>query len=138
MSSQLPQFELYHSDDEYFFQGWQSSISENRNYQLKLVIPKHYPDQRPNLYITYPVILPKYKNQGTINSDYQVSHAFHTCRNGPGGCVQICHFNPSTWDATRTCVGVFFKGMLWLIAYEYHLTWGKSIDENIREIKRRQ
>ncbi len=137
MDSQLPQFQLFHKAGTWFFQGWEKGMRKEPAYQLKLIISEHYPDKMPELYITYPTVLPKYKNYGTINEESS-SHQFHTCQNGPDGCVQICHFKSTIWDASKTCVGVFIKGILWLLSYELHLINGKSINDNLLYIKRRQ
>ena len=110
----------------------------------------------PNLYVTEPVTLHKHSDakenkiypginllsidkssvpsspnneflqNATINSD-KTSHEFHTYGNGPNGCVQICHTQKQKWDASKTCVGVFFKGILWVTAYTVHLETGDSI-----------
>ena len=137
MAQEMPQFKLHCNNGEWYFKGWQIATTESRRYQLELAIPPNYPDQMPFLYVTSPVTLLKHLNQGTINEE-ECSHAFHTGKRGPEGCVQICHFKSNTWDASRTCVGVFTKGILWLISYECHLTNGESIDANLREFKRRQ
>jgi hypothetical protein len=137
LAEEMPQFRLSVDNGSYCFKGWQIATTANRKYELKLVIPPYYPDQMPSLYVNNPLILPKYKNQGTINSA-PGSHAFHTNSKGPGGCVEICHSKSTSWDASKTCVGVFTKGILWLIAYECHLTNGKSINDNLIQFKRRQ
>ena len=137
LAKEMPQFRLNSEGTSYFFKGWQIATHTNRKYELKLVIPAYYPDQMPSLYVNNPLTLPKFKNQGTINSAHN-SHDFHTNSAGPGGCVEICHSKSISWDASKTCVGVFTKGILWLIAYECHLTNGKSINDNLLQFKRRQ
>lgn len=126
MSKHLPQFRLYRSGADRCFIGTQTTTVNNRKYKLRLNIPTHYPDQKPLLYVISPVTLYQYKNLNTVNS-VGLSHSFHTLSNGPNGCVQICHSNNSSWNASKTCVGVFMKGILWLEAYETHLTTGESI-----------
>jgi len=134
MARELPQFMFYRFGNEAYFQGWHG-VSSGLLFQLKLVLWEWHPDQMPSLYVSYPLILWKYGGN-TINSE-GVSHAFHTLSNGPNGCVQICHFKSEHWDASKTCVGVFFKGILWLEAYAVHLVTGMTIADILDEWKRR-
>ena len=135
MAKELPQFQFYEMGEDRYFEGWQRT-STGGLYLLKLVLPALFPGQMPRLYVTCPQPLWKYGG-GTINSE-GASHAFHTRSNGVGGCVQICHFKSENWDASRTCVGVFFKGILWLEAYDVHLAMGMSIEDILKKWKRRQ
>ena len=135
MSKEMPQFKPFRNGGEHYFEGWYSTSTGNR-YQLRLVLPAHYPDKQPNLYVISPRILPQY-GEGTINSQPS-SHQFHTSPNGPGGCVQICHFSTDTWDASCTAVGVMIRGLLWLEAYSLHLLNGKTIADILEEVKLRQ
>lgn len=132
---ELPQFRLCGSIETPYFTGWQKTTQKLQDYKLKLLLPKWYPDQMPCLYVVYPKTLYKYSNWETINSE-GVSHAFHTQANGHDGCVQICHDH--NWDASKTCVGVLMKGIIWLEAYERHLKTGFTIAEIIDQLKRRQ
>ena len=136
MSRNLPQFELSGFGSDRYFIGWQTTTIKRHRYKLKLNIPSYYPDKMPSLYVTSPVTLYHYNGRDTINSK-GVTHEFHTQSAGPGGCIQICHYDSSSWDASKTCVGVFMKGILWLEAYETHLTTGKSIATILNNWKRR-
>lgn len=115
VSTDMSHFSLYRQGNNASFEGWQKSTFIDMNFYLKLEIPPHYPDQRPNLYVVLPHTLPT-RNSGTIN-EMGSSHNFHTLDNGPGGCVQICHFSDNSWDASRTCIAVLIKGILWIEAY---------------------
>jgi hypothetical protein len=137
VSRELPQFHFYKSGDTAYFKGWQSTSKRLKKYQLKLVLPRWYPDEMPFLYVVRPETLYKYGSRGTVNAD-GISHEFHTLTNGPGGCVQICHFKHDRWDASKTCVGALMKGIVWLEAYEKHLQTGRTIADIIDELKRRQ
>lgn len=125
MQHELPQFRPYGRSGDYFFSGWQATSHGNR-YKLKLDVPPYYPDNVPSLYVTSPQMLRSFGGGATINSQ-GTSHAYHTMSNGTDGCVKICHFDPSNWDASKTCVAVFMKGILWLEAYEMHLKTGEDI-----------
>jgi hypothetical protein len=131
-----PWFTLYRRGDDYYFRGWYISTTLNSPFELKLDIPPYYPHQLPALYIISPITLWKYDGS-TINSE-GVSHAFHTLQNGPNGCVQICHFNSETWDASKNCPGVAYKAMLWVEAYGVHVATGMSIASILEKWKRRQ
>ena len=136
MKQELPQFFYYHNSGKPYLSGWQSSSVGIRNYHLKLQLSMRYPDKMPDLYITSPITLYSFTLSKTIN-EMGLSHAFHTSGNGPDGCVKICHFSPANWDASKTCVGVFFKGILWIEAYEHHLSTGKTIADILNSWKRR-
>ena len=136
MAQQLPQFLFYEMGNETFFQGWHTISTNGLWCVLKLVLPTWYPDQMPRMFVVSPITLWKYDGT-TINSE-GVSHAFHTLGNGPEGCVQICHFKSDNWDASKTCVGIFFKGILFLEAYGVHLATGITIADILEEWKRRQ
>jgi hypothetical protein len=136
MSRNLPQFRFNNTVSEEDFSGWQTTQTRRRRYKLKLSIPSYYPDMMPSLYIISPVTLYHHNGRDTINSQ-GVSHEFHTQSAGPGGCIQICHYHSSSWNAAKTCVGVFMKGILWLEAYEIHLATADSIASILDNWKRR-
>ena len=128
VARELPQFRFSQSENDCCFIGQHTTSTRHNCYQLKLVLGKYYPDEMPKLFVTSPPFLFNYHYTKTISS-LGVSHAFHTLRNGPDGCVQICHFKQETWDSSRTCVGALIKGILWCDAYDVHLTTGKDIAE---------
>ena len=125
VARELPQFEFFQKWNDNCFMGWHTTLTSRRNFQLKLILSKFYPDQMPKLYVTHPRTL--WKHGGGTTNSIGVSHAFHTRGNGPDGCVQICHFSDSSWDASKNCVGILFKGILWLEAYDVHLITGMDI-----------
>lgn len=134
VSKELPQFLFSHSENEPYFMGWHTTSTRQNCYQLKLVLGRYYPDEMPKLYVNSPPFLFNFDYTKTIAS-IGTSHAFHTLQNGPGGCIQICHFKPETWDSSRTCVGALLKGILWCEAYDVHLTTGKDIAEILSQWK---
>jgi hypothetical protein len=136
MDKELPQFKLFKSGDMIFFRGWHTTTTSRLKFQLKLPLPTVYPDVAPKLYVTYPLTLVKYGG-GAINSMWS-SHAFHTLGNGPDGCLEICHGGTGNWDASKTCIGILFKGMLWCEAYAVHLRTGLDISEIFENWRRRQ
>ena len=135
MGKELPQFNLFRMGYT-FFRGCHTTAYKRRSFLLELVLSPFYPDEIPKLYVIKPKIMKKYGG-GNINL-FGDSHRFHTNQNGPGGIVRICHFEKDNWNASRTCVGVFYKGILWLEAYDLHLTTGRDISVLINEIKKRQ
>ena len=129
--SGMSQFQIYRDyGNTYTLTGIYKSNSGNR-YTLYSPIPSNYPEGRPKLYIKNPNPLYGYANQRTINS-YDVSHSMHTLSNGPSGEVQICHWRSERWHSAITFNKVMLKAMLWLEAYEQHLSTGRTIDSYVR------
>ena len=120
-------FDLHlYAHPEPCFVGWVTTTCQRTDYQLTLNLGRSYPDRRPELYVTCPTRLKKYRGVGYIN-DLGTSHAFHTWDNGPNHCVQICH--SEYWNAGHTCVDVLLRGVLWLEFYEAYLRNGGDIDQ---------
>lgn len=131
MAREFPQFMFYQYRDTAYFQGWHTT-SYGHLYQLKLLLPERYPDQIPELYVTYPFPLRRYDGMPIPG----ISHDFHTIGNRSDG-VKICHFNDASWDASKTCVGVFCKGIIWLECHSQHLVTGGTIAEILNRLERR-
>ena len=125
LARELSQFSLHLDDDIAYVIGWQGTSRRSKRYQLVLVLPEYYPNEKPELFVTSPRVLQRHGSWGTVN-DMGTSHAFHTLDNGPGGCVHICH-DDGGWEASKTCVSVLMKGVCWLEAYEAHLATGRNI-----------
>ncbi len=119
------------------FELWYTTTASGNQYLLSLKLSEYFPDSMPELYVISPVTLWKHGYSSSINS-LGVSHDYHTNSNGPGGCVQICHFKSEYWDASKTSVAVFVRGLIWLESYDIHLKTGMSINEIISNLKRRQ
>lgn len=134
LKEEMPQFSYHRRGDEISFEGWQNTTVGNSTFYLKVSIPRYYPDQQPNLYVISPHTL-YMRNFGILN-DLGMTHAWHTLENGPGGCVQICHYSVDTWEASKTCVGVFMKGIIWLEAYCVSLETDMTIAEIIQQWER--
>lgn len=124
----MPQFYLYDINGNPYASGWTTPSEGGRSYQMTLMLGPYYPDEMPRLYVTSPATLRQYNSYKTINQE-GMSNRFHTRENSSEGYVQICHINPYNWDPSRTCVDVFFRGILWLTAYEIHLRTGRDICE---------
>ena len=120
LAKHLPSFSAYLYGKSPYFEGSYLTTSGGNGYRLKVVVPSWYPSEMPSLYIVSPRRLKKYGRRGSINEE-GTSHSYHTLHNGPGGCVQICHFKSESWDASQTCVGVLAKGIMWCEAYDCHL-----------------
>jgi hypothetical protein len=130
---ELADYVYYEIREFAYFQGYHKPSKGFYTYSLRLDIPQWFPEEEPNLYVLSPTVLWKFGG-GTINA-LGASFDFHTLSNGPGGCVKICH-DPN-WDASKTCVGVLLKGIIWLECYSEHLISGKTISEILYEWKRR-
>ena len=122
----MSQFQVYRDNGStYTLQGVYKSNSGN-NFTLYSPIPSNYPYGRPELYIQDPNPLYGYAYLKTVNS-YGTDHSMHTLSNGPYGEVQICHWRDERWHSGISLDKVMLKAMLWLEAYEQHLSSGQSI-----------
>lgn len=122
----LSQFEIYvaESGNSYYLLGTHRTNSR-RSYDLWIPIPAFYPNLRPPLYIAKPRLVPMFNGRSVNNLG--VSHEMHTLSNGPNGEVQICHWRDDRWHPGLTLNKVMLKGLIWLEAYEQHLSSGQSI-----------
>jgi hypothetical protein len=128
----LSQFVVYKSNDGYSFFLWGIHRTSSENpYELWSPIPSGYPSSRPPVYVWKPNPLWGYSYTKTINS-YGVSHSMHTLSNGPNGEVQICHWRDERWHSGITLNKVMIKALLWLEAYEQHVSSGDPITNFVR------
>ena len=81
--AELPQFKFVELGSTPRFEGSYTSTTTENTFTLRLELPVHYPDQKPNLFITSPITLRK-SGGGRIN-DMGASHDYHTLSAGPGG-----------------------------------------------------
>ena len=123
----LDQFRVYKDNyySSYYLSG-RHYTNAGSGYDIWSPIPKLYPDSRPPIYVTNPNPLPSYEFGVSINS-YSLSHSMHTLSTGPGGEVQICHWRDARWHRGITLNKVMLKVVIWLEAYEQHLSTGQSI-----------
>jgi len=131
----LSQFQVYYysQGDFYYLQGDHRTNIGNI-YTILGKFPCSYPNGYPRIYVHRPNPLWGYGRIRTINS-YGVSHDMHTFSNGPEGKVQICHWRDEKWHSGITLNKVMLKVVLWLEAYEQHLSTGKPIREFVGTIK---
>ncbi|MFX0195990.1 MAG: hypothetical protein ACFFCW_07700 [Candidatus Hodarchaeota archaeon] len=131
----LSQFQVYYSQEKglYFLWG-EHKTNSGRSYTIWSPIPNRYPYQLPPVYVYRPNPLLGYGGLKTINS-YGSSHYMHTFTNGPNGEVQICHWRSDRWHSGITLNKVMLKVVLWLEAYEQHLSTGKDISEFVRTMQ---
>jgi len=133
LAGKMRNFQFYNPTHDTYVAGGVHTRDGNI-FQLKLVPREGFPDEMPNLYVVWPLVLRRYGG-GTVN-EVGISHEFHTWTNGPGGCVQICHTKPNLWDSSTTILGVLVKGQLWLEGYSQHLRTGISIDSFLEKLRR--
>ena len=125
----LSQFQIHRSQSgESFFLWGNHKTSAGNSYSIYGPLPGRYPDSRPPIYLYEPNPLYGYGYSRTINS-YGLSHYMHTLSNGPSGMVQICHWREDRWHSGITLNKVVIKVLLWLEAYEQHLSTGQTISE---------
>jgi hypothetical protein len=131
----LTQFEIYYASERDAYDVFGTAYSNTRNpYDLWIPIPRGFPDVRPPLYVAKPNPL-RDAFGGTING-WGLSHDMHTLTAGPRGMVQICHWRDARWHAAITLHKVLLKGLIWLEAYEQHLTTGKPISSFVTTMSR--
>lgn len=134
-SDGLNQFQVYQSNigDSYYLSGTHYT-NAGKSYCIRSPIPSRYPNSRPPVYICEPNPLSSYKIGVSINS-YDISHFMHTLPNGPNGEVQICHWRDDRWHSGITLNKVMLKVVIWLEAYEQHLSTGQNISEFVSTMK---
>jgi hypothetical protein len=133
-SEGLDQFCVYYdnADDSYSARGTATSNS-GRQYTLWTTIPSGYPYSRPSMYLTWP--LPLLMADGTRISSLGISHIMHTLTPSSSGHVQLCHWRDNRWHGGILLYRVFLKGLLWIEAYEQHLSTGRSIADFVTTMK---
>jgi hypothetical protein len=95
-------------------------------YRIRVEVPGTYPDERPRVFVEYPV--PLRDLSGRKLSDYAPNHNWHLLTTNGAGEVQICHYSPGDWDASKSIHLVVLKAKLWLTAYaEHHLRTGRPV-----------
>jgi hypothetical protein len=124
------QFQVYQVNNFHHLWG-EHKTNSGYSYTIWGQIPKFYPYERPLIYVYKPNPLRSYDPFKTINS-YGLSHSMHTLENGPNGEVQICHWRADRWHSGITLNRVMLKVILWLEAYEQHLSTAKPISEFVR------
>jgi hypothetical protein len=130
------QFGVYYdaSSDAYWATGI-ASASSGREYRLHLPMPAGYPNARPPMYVTEPSPLKVY--DGRLLSSLGTSHQMHTLEPHSKGWPQICHWRDSRWHARILLQKVFLKGLIWIEAYEQHLTTGRPIADFVATMAER-
>ena len=122
----LTQFDLYYTADRNAYDVFGTTMTTAGNkYQLWIPIPSGFPDARPALYVVEP--RPLLDAFGRPISARGVSHEMHTLTPSANGMVQICHWRDPRWHGAITLDKVLMKGLVWLAAYEQHLTTGEPI-----------
>ena len=127
----MSQFKIYDDQNGGYYLFGHHRTNSNNSYTLWSPIPYGFPNSRPHLYIRSPNPLYAFERSITVNS-LGVSHRMHTLGNGPDGEVQICHWRDDRWHSGITFNKVMIKAMLWLEAYEQHLSTGHDIDEFVK------
>ena len=127
----MSQFQIYRDQTSGYYLLGDHRTNANHSYTLWSPIPSGFPHSRPHLYVYRPNPLWGFARTSTTNS-CGVSHRMHTLSNGPNGEVQICHWRDERWHSGITFNKVMIKAMLWLEAYEQHLSTGRDIDDFVR------
>ena len=83
-----------------------------------------YPEYMPSMYVRKELKTKDGTKMGT-------SGAMH-CLGTQDGRTKICHGNGSHWRPDTSLLALYFKGKLWLEAYEHHLATGETIDSLLK------
>ena len=125
------QFTVYYNrDSDAYWAVGNATSNSGRQYRLYIPLPSGYPHQRPPMYVTEPNPLKMF--DGSLLSGQGVSHAMHTLTPHANGWPQICHWRDARWHAGIVLQKVFLKGLLWIEAYEQHLTTGRPLADFVR------
>lgn len=130
------QFGVYHyaSDDSYSASGT-ATANSGRQYRLWVPIPLGYPSARPAMYVMSPDPLRMFN--GNPLSSMGVSHQMHTLAPSVSGWPQICHWRDTRWHSGILLQKVFLKALLWIEAYEQHLSTGLPIADFVSTMTER-
>ena len=104
------------------------STNVGGRYTLRIYVPDDWPNSCPNLAIVSKQL--RKRNGEPLPPGNESFHTMGTM----DGCLCICHYRPSTWDANNTMYLVFLKGRLWLEAFENHLKSGYAIDHYLKHM----
>ncbi|MBN2068489.1 MAG: hypothetical protein JW739_02525 [Opitutales bacterium] len=100
--------------------------SAGKVYRIEIRIPRDYPASVPIVLLNYPDTLRTYR--GELLADISPSHAMHTLA-PQAGVLQLCHYKLENWHPNVTLYKVALKCLIWLEAYENHLTTGRPLTE---------
>lgn len=119
----MPDFAFYDTTgDAYVFGEWTSS--QGNTYGLHISIPEAFPDACPSSYITDPSPL---IGRDMPIDDYGNSHDMHCWTSDREGWTKICTYKPESWSADHSIEKVIQKSLLWIEAYESHMSTGRDI-----------
>ncbi|GAB2862669.1 hypothetical protein GCM10027200_73960 [Lentzea nigeriaca] len=124
LRANLPGFSFHDRTGSTYVSGWWQS-NTNRTYEIRLHLPRGYPDEAPSTYVSYPTPLMGFDKR--IEA-YGTSHAMHTYETDRAGWVKVCIVRPEDWSAAYSVIKVLRKAMLWITAYECHLDDGRPIE----------
>jgi hypothetical protein len=125
------QFSVYHhtATNEYTASGTTCS-NAGYKYHLYIPLPSGFPTQRPPMYVTEPCPL-LMADRAPINA-LGISHRMHTLTPNACGWVQICHWRDNRWHSGIYLHQVFLKGLIWIEAYEQHVSTGRDLADFVR------
>jgi hypothetical protein len=106
------------------------ATSNDHYYTLRIYLPSDYPNSCPELTVASPKTLKRCNGSILTGSATSADHTY----GAKNGLLKICHFIEGSWTDQFTLYQVFMKGLIWLEAYESHLSTGKSISTYLREM----
>jgi hypothetical protein len=128
----FPGARSYDSPTGTYLDFWTGRNGRRQDYLLRAELPPNYPHHEPDLFIQSPRILPMFRGHGVLNHRL-TSHNWHAHGNYEDERVKVCY--AGSWDASMNCVFVLLRAVLWIAAYENHLTTGETIATYIDRLK---
>jgi len=101
-------------------------------YEVTIYLVKGFPTTRPDMYLTYPK--PCYTYDSRDLSTIGPSSAMHLL-SSKDGCAQLCHCRPDHWSPKTTLYQILNKAAIWVQAFDFHKTTGKTMDKFLAEMK---
>ena len=132
LSENMPDFAFYEPmGDTYVYGVWTSS--RGRRYTIQITLPSAFPDECPGCYIVDPA--PLACHDGTMINDHGNCHELHCWESDRGDWTKICTYKPANWSAAHSLEKVIQKALLWVEAYEAHLTTGRNVADFLLSVQ---
>jgi hypothetical protein len=104
--------------------SWTSSA--DKTYYIVITIPQGFPEECPGCYVSEPSPLLSF--EGKPLEALGSNHLMHLWETDRPGWAKLCTYRPEGWSAAHSLEKVVQKAMLWIEAYEGHLSTGWPIN----------
>ncbi|MBT3221686.1 MAG: hypothetical protein HN348_21625 [Proteobacteria bacterium] len=121
----MPDFTFHDPLGEATVEGdWESSAGKKSH--IVISIPPGFPEECPGCYISDPT--PLLASDDTKLERLGSNHMMHLWETDHPGWAKLCTYRPEGWSASHSIEKVLHKAMLWIEAYEGHLSSGRPIN----------